>query len=294
MKQMNKKPKYFSQSLTEAFSPSTHWEHCLLLENEMSDFLKYVPIYDETLKDNWKVSSPKLVDIFVRSCFLLEAAMKSISNEPTNRIVEFLKRSNHSWCAFLLKGRDRHGKECDLDILDLLTFYQEYCSLDVLEVRIRYTKLSDLWINRMDCMRPFSGMKIENNMVTRSPEWWGIYTNLKHSFYSGLNKINLETTFGSLAALISFSAIVPQMRQLLCDHGYIQDDFQRPVNVESFGKRVNDKFAKDPWAKHTELVLEGFENSAVLPPMACISNLFIVQIYGDYKEYRLWSGWGRG
>lgn len=292
---MSKQSKYFSSQIInkEEFSPSIHWEHCLLLEREMLDFLKYVPIYGDQ-QENWKINSPKLIDIFVKTCFLFEAAMKGITNDPTGRVAEFLNGSSSASARFFLQKKNREGKDQELNILDFLTFYQEYCSLKFLEVRVKYSQhISDIWINRMLCIRPFLEMEVQDNLVTKSPDWWKIYADIKHHFYSNYKNVNLEISFGALAALISFSAVVPDMRRLLCDHGYIQDDFRKPVDIDNFGRRKDGKFIKDPFVRHTELVLDGCEAEESMGPIACVSDLFIVPINGDYKKKKLWSGLAR-
>ena len=90
---MINKHKYFTTAINDIFSPSTHWEHCLLLENDLIDILKYIPIHASMPSENLKVCSPKLANVFVRACFLLEAAFKGISNDPTDRIIKYLNLS---------------------------------------------------------------------------------------------------------------------------------------------------------------------------------------------------------
>lgn len=288
---MHNRSRYFLQAINDTFSPSTHWEHCLLLENDMLDILKYIPIHVSMPHENFKVSSPKLVDVFVRTCFLFEAALKGISNDPTDRIVIYLKQNKYSWSDYLLEGKNRFGNDKDLDICDFLSFYEKYCSLSTLEVRVRYSQnISDIWINQMLMIRPFQSMEIDNDVVKKSPEWWRIYTTIKHNFYSYPKNLNLETTLNALAALLSFTAVVPQVRRLLCDHGYIQDNCKNPISIDRFGRRLDGHFQKDEWVNHRELVLEGYENKESLPAIVCVSNLFIVPIMGDYKQFQIWSG----
>lgn len=288
---MSNKTKYFTQALIDTFSPSTHWEHCLLLEKDMLEILQYIPIHVSMPPENFKVCSTKLVDVFTRTCFLFEAAIKGISNDTTNRTINFLKQNKYPWFQYLLEGKNIFGKAKDLNILDFLTFYEEYCSLTTLEVRVRYSQnISDVWINQMLMISPFQDMKIENNIVKKSPKWWAVYSTIKHNFYSYSNILNLEITLDALSALISFTAVVPQVRRLLCDHGYIRDNFNNPISIERFGKRLNGYFQKDAWVNHREIVLDGYENEKSLPAIACVSNLFIVPIIGNYARVQLWTG----
>lgn len=288
---MNTKHKYFSPTLNDTFSPSTHWEHCLILENDMLDILKYIPIHVSMPSENLKVCSPKLVDIFTKACFLLEAAFKGILNDPTDRIKNYLKQNKYSWSRNLLKGKKVCGKGDDLVIIDWLTFYEKYCSLSTLEARVKYSQnISDAWINQMLMIRPFGEMKSEDDKITKAPEWWRKYTTIKHNFYSYPKTLNLEVTLDALSALISFTAVVPQVRRLLCDHGYIQDNCKNPISIDRFGRRVDGCFQKDEWVNHRELVLEGYENEEFIPAIACVSNLFVVPIAGDYKKIQMWYG----
>jgi len=265
-----------------------------LLEKAMLDILQYIPIHDGMPDENWKVSSPKLIDIFVKSCFLFEAAFKGISNEPTDRIVNYLKQNAYVWSEYFLDGKNRNGKCKELDICDFLTFYDAYCSLNFLEARIRCSQnISDVWVNKMTVIRPFFNMKLENNVVIKSPDWWKKYTQIKHNFYSYPQEINLEATIEALAALISFTAVVPQMRRLLCDHGYIQDNFKKPFDIEKIGRKINDKFVKDPWVNHKKMFFEEYDDIDTMPAIACVSDLFIVPFVGDYRKARLWSGIGK-
>ncbi|MGR3294076.1 MAG: hypothetical protein ACUZ9M_08705 [Candidatus Scalindua sp.] len=161
----------------------------------MLEILRYIPIHVSMPSENLKVCSPKLADIFVRACFLLEAAFKGISNDPTDRIINYLKQNKYPWFQYLLEGKNREGKNCKLNICDFITFYEEYCSLGTLEVRVMYSRnISDVWINQMLMIRPFVGMEIENNIVTKSPEWWRKHTTVKHNFYSYPKILNLEVT----------------------------------------------------------------------------------------------------
>ena len=102
--------------------------------------------------------------------------------------------------------------------------------------------------------------------------------------------LNLETTLIALSALISFTAVVPQVRRLLCDHGYIQDNSKKPISIDRFGRRLENQFVKDEWVNHREMVLEEYENEKSLPAIACVSNLFIEPFVGDYKKMQIWSG----
>lgn len=288
---MSSKPNFFSQAINDTFSPSTHWEHCLLLENDMLDILKYIPIQVYMPSNNFKVCSAKIVDVFVRACFLFEAAVKGISNDPTDRIKNYLKQNKYPWFQYLLEGKKCDGTVRSLNICDFLTFYEEYCSLSTLEVRVRYSQnISDIWINQMLMIRPFQDMEIKNNIVKKSPKWWSIYTAIKHNFYSYPNILNLEVTLDALSALISFTAVVPQVRRLLCDHGYIQDNCKNPISIDRFGRRSGGHFQKDKWVNHREMVLEGYEDEKSLPAIVCLSNLFIVPLVGDYKRVQIWSG----
>ena len=290
-KKMSNKHKFFTPAVNDIFSPSTHWEHCLILENDLIDILKYIPIHASMPSENLKVCSPKLADVFVRACFLLEVAFKGISNDRTDRIIKYLKHNRYPWFLNLVNGKKVCGKGCKLDIIDWLTSYEEYCSLSTLEVRVRYSqKISDVWINQMLMNRPFVGMEIENNIVTKTPELWKKYTTVKHKFYSYPKILNLEVTLDALSALISFTAVVPQVRRLLCDHGYIQDNCRNPINIDHFGRRVDGCFQKDEWVNHRKLVLEGREHEDSAPAIACVSNLFVVPITGDYKKVQMWSG----
>lgn len=289
---MNKE-NFFCQT-HKSFSPSLHWEHCLWLEEELLKIIDVVPLFSSMPKENFEISSPKIVNIFANTCFLLEAAMKNISNEPTDRIINYLKENKFNWCKFFLEGKNREGKSKPLDICDFLTFYEGYCSLTSLEARIRYSrKISDVWINNLLTAQPFYDMQIENSLVTKSPSWWNAYNQIKHNFYSYPKTINLEIALEALAGLLSFTAVVPQMRRLLCDHGYIQDNQRKSIGIHDFGRRENNCFKKDEWVGIKEMVLLGSENNDTMPAVACVSNLFIVQFKGDYRKYTMWSGLGK-
>jgi hypothetical protein len=263
----------------------------LLLEDEMLQLLKYVPIDSSMPKANLKISSPKLVDIFSKTCFLLEAAFKGISKDPTDRIITFLQESNAPWSGNLLKGFNRKGKKIKLDICDFLSFYEQYCSLSKLELRIKYLgNISDAWINNMIVSWPYQLMDLKDQFIEKAPNWWNIYNNIKHNFYSYSKQLTLEITLDALAGLISFTAVVPQMRRLLCDHGFIKDDHGKRITLEKFGKKVNGQFQKDEWVRHDQLVFADHLDDVSLPPIACVSNLFVVQFVGDYKHVTLWSG----
>ena len=106
-------------------------------------------------------------------------------------------------------------------------------------------------------------------------------------------KIDLETTIKALAALISFTAVVPQVRRLLCDHGYIQDNFKKPFDIEKIGRKVKGEFVKDSWVNHRKIFFEEYKDAETMPAIACVSDLFIIPFVGDYRQFRLWSGLGK-
>lgn len=288
---MSKAEKYFSQSNFDWFSPSLHWHHCLLLEDEMIQFLKYVPVDSSMPKENLAISSPKLVDIFSKTCFLLEAAFKSISKDPTDRVIKFIKESNSSLLTNLLHGQNQKGKNRKLDVFDFLCFYEQYCSLSKLNLRIKYFgNISDAWINNMTIFYPYMEMELKGQSVEKPPSWWTVYNDVKHNFYSYSKLLRLDTALEALSGLIAFTAVVPQMRRLLCDHGFIKDDYGKQITLEKFGKKIDGKFQKDEWVRHDQLVFADNLDDISLPPIACVSNLFVVQFAGDYKHVTLWSG----
>jgi hypothetical protein len=288
---MSKDERCFSQGTFDWFSPSLHWHHCLLLEDEILQLLKYVPIDSSMPKENLAISSPKLVDIFSKTCFLLEAAFKGISKDPTDRIINFIQASDSSLLRSLLNGLNCKGKKKKLDICDFLSFYEQYCSLKKLELRIKYFgNISDVWINNMIISRPYMLMEFKDQYNEKPPSWWTIYNDIKHNFYSYSKYLNLGITLDALAGLIAFTAVVPQMRRLLCDHGFIKDDHGKPITLEKFGKKIDGKFQKDEMVRHDQLVLADNLDDISLPPIACVSNLFVVQFAGDYKHTTLWSG----
>lgn len=242
-------------------------------------------------KENLSISSPKLVDIFTKACFLLEAAFKGISKDPTDRILNFLLGSNCSWSKHLLDGLDCSGKKRELDMCDFFSFYEQYCSLSKLNPRIKYfSHISDVWINEMLLSRPFETMKAKGDCVNEPPDWWTVYNKIKHNFYSYPKLLTLETTLIALAGLISFTAVVPQVRRLLCDHGFIKDDSGKPVPLDLFGRKIDGTFKKDEWVRHDQLVFKDHLLDQSLPSTACVSNLFIVQLVGDYRNATPWSG----
>lgn len=276
-----------------SFSASMHWENCLLLEKEMMQILEWAPIGPDEFDANLRLTGPKLVDILTKSCFLLEASFKGIYEMYDKRLESFLHSVNKSWARNLLQSKNCHGKGNELGMLDYLTFFNEYCALYSLEPRLKYSQhVSDAWVNNFRTFAPFRELKLDDGIVIQAPAWWNMYNKVKHEFYSYPSFLTLESSLESLAVLISFSAVVPQMRRLLCDHGFIRDNAQRPVSITTFGRRNGGAFERDELVRHIDLVIDGHENDEFMPPMACVTNLFVIQIVGDYRTMQSWSGLG--
>jgi hypothetical protein len=151
------------------------------LEEQIIDFLKYVPLQDQNMK-TW---SPRLSTVIVEACGLIDSILRYISpSEVTIR--------------GKLKKRDK------LELSDYHELYAAKLKLPDRKVIVltsppTYRIPFDVW------------SKTSRKGFFKAPEWWTIHNHLKHQRIDCFVKATLETTIDALAGSLLIIATIPDL-----------------------------------------------------------------------------------
>lgn len=157
------------------------------LENQMIDFLKYVPPQTQNMK-TW---SPRLATLIVEACSLIDSLLRYIS--PSRGTVQEEE-----------KERKR------LKVPDFAELYSA-------ERRLPDRKVIVL-TSPPEYRSPFYIWKAN---PSKSPQWWTANNDLKHSRIDSFTKATLETAIDALAGSLLIIATTPQVIPGLVRHGYL-------------------------------------------------------------------------
>jgi hypothetical protein len=169
------------------------WKMYLQLENEMIDFLDYVPLDDKHLE----VYSLKLIAI------ILQAGPEVISGFDVaignlNKYFQITGANElQSDLDALWKDEERlRAEKKSLSFKRYYDFLEKHC----------YAKPSKALVEC--CNKPSSALievkessYVFGPLATQSPEWWDVYNRLKHDKYTNLKKATLKIALDSLGAL---------------------------------------------------------------------------------------------
>lgn len=155
------------------------YEQYQIIENDFLDFIKIVPIDD---KEHFKVHSPILRDIIIRSCVQIEIFFKEWAKYYcSDNIDSDLKKKyftkNKNTDTF---KRARNWKFGDYLILD------------------KFIKLRKLHVRPInENITPFENWLDEKN----PPEWWQVYNSIKHNGLNAKKEANLGNALFALSGL---------------------------------------------------------------------------------------------
>lgn len=166
------------------------WEAYMDLENQLRDFLEYVPY----LPGNEKVYSFRLLNLILGVGGYVDSAFKEMA-----KYRKFTKNKDCKEILRRVKESEKNVKNGKPPItipisLSLRAFESEYklSSKEVLFKRLP----------ERDPITPFKPFVLK----TKVPEWWEIYNGLKHNLGKKLKKDSLEVAVQALAAAFLLNA----------------------------------------------------------------------------------------
>ncbi len=184
----------------DPFANGDAWRQFLSLEGSLAEFVEYVPLAYR----NRNVFSPKLGTILVSASMQTEATFKAIIN---SRYVENDPNVRHE---ALLKARaairgDSGNIKLYRNVLEPLFWLS----------RRRVVIWQRPRIYRQ--VKPFFTFSFG-----KSPLWWGVHNDVKHSFYQNARKATLRRVFEAVAALFLIQVMHLEHRETLVKLNVIQ------------------------------------------------------------------------
>ena len=177
--------------MVESLDPDLVWDEYKLLEEDIIEYFRYVPLASE----HFNVWSLNLGDLLIRTCSIIDSffkrAMFSSELDSANKIKQF---------------RTLDDRDINMGTYQQIfeSFY-ELSSKKILELRKSNTFI------------PFSNWKSNN-----SPDWWKAYNHVKHDRFKHKKEATLETTINALSALFILNVIHLETMPLLVDYDIIK------------------------------------------------------------------------
>ncbi len=169
------------------------WRQFQSLEKSLHEFIEYVPL----LYRNRNVSSPKLATILMSASIQTEAVFKAIINSDYVEHDSMVKRKALKEARAAI--RTNRGN---------IRLYRV-----VLEPLFSLSKRRVIiWKRPEIYRRAYPYLKFR---LGKSPRWWDIYNDVKHSFYENASKATLRWTFSALAALFVIHVMHLEHRETL-------------------------------------------------------------------------------
>lgn len=151
-----------------------------IIEQDFIDFIKVVPISDTA---HFKVHSPVLRDIIIRSCVQIELFLKEWSKYYCSKNQESLLYKKY----FEISKKTQEHKG-----VRNWNFGDYYC------LRTDFSTHRKVFVRPLQkSISPFDSWKSEKE----PPTWWNIYNSIKHDGMASKEDANLENALYSLAAL---------------------------------------------------------------------------------------------
>jgi len=169
---------------TKATKYGYSWAAYKAIEEDMLRVAEYIPLETQQY-DN--VYSFKLADIIMRSCSHIESLLKDVIRNQD--------LSDHQNQPKIIKSE----KKRQLTIRDYIEIFSDYWNLAPVEITIRRNN---------DIKRPFEEFK-NLKLEDKIPKWWRAYNDLKHDFYSEVEKGTLENALLALGALFILNCKIP-------------------------------------------------------------------------------------
>ncbi len=158
-----------------------------ILEDDLVDFLKYIPIdYYPTYTRN-KIFSPKLSELLIRIGSQIDVFFRNW---------DIVRRNN----ASIAKEKFKFGN---------YKVIERYIKLNGKEIKIIATD---------EILTPFK------DWTKNDPTWWKAYNNVKHDGFINKEKGNLFNVIESLSALFLLNCIHDEIKMKLIEYGYKKVD----------------------------------------------------------------------
>lgn len=239
----------------------TMWEEdYLYLENDFLDFIKYVPL-DEEHDDVWSL---KLANLLLLIGSSVDSFFKYIMPEGIKYTTKkYIENNGCNICGnygYLTNlSRSFNSHRSDRTTMINFRFIFEEC--DELSKRTVYVLRNKKAIN------PF-----EKWSKDKAPNWWNVYTKLKHDKFKNRKKAKLHIVLEALAALFLLNVNSFENRTYLAVNGVIKSEYFLNWHAQSITQLIE------------ELKRKPINNPM---PMIARTNLF-AYIYDD-SHY-----WNRG
>jgi len=171
------------------------------LEGRLLDFMRDLPPALENLNS----FSPRLADIIVNSCGLIDSILRQITPDP--EIVD--------------------GKTVRKGSLNIV----HYASLYAVKFKLPTSK-SILLTSPPKYLCPFERwLKLTSRRKYPSLRWWKTHTGLKHDRIANIKKASLGETIESLCALHLIISVVPDFARMILRKGWVLGSKWDPITT---------------------------------------------------------------
>ena len=154
-----------------------------MLENDLINFLNYIPLHYYNANKRKEIFSPKLSELLIRIVSQIDIFFREwdiIQSQDTESSKEKLKFGNYKYIENQIPLSDK-------------------------EVKILVTN---------ETIMPFKGW------IKKDPEWWTSYNSVKHNGFANREKGNLFNVIESLSALFLLNCLNPDTGDKLIEYGY--------------------------------------------------------------------------
>lgn len=234
------------------FNPYLFWEEDYTsLENEFTNFLKYIPLSKEH-EDVWSL---KLANLLLLIGSSIDSFFKcTISSLRTTLIYNHIESHKYHWiCSLESKEREcvtYQGIGYTIeDFKEESNFYKNLLKADkkhnmglYREIFNEYYKLSDkvVYVLRTrEEIKPFDEWEED-----KSPDWWLIYRDLKHSRFEHRKSATLKIVLKALAGLFLLNTCNPITKEYIYNIGIIRsnmhliDAFFKSATPDTMGQPI--------------------------------------------------------
>ncbi len=182
--------------------PAIIWSTYQTLEEEMVEFLSYVPYEgvapDRTHSGNSDVWSPRLAGLLVNIGSAVDSTFKTFKGSRYLAAGEGVKEL-----------RERTNP-------NIGNYAATYGSVYPFATKVVYL------LQDHSPLRPWQSWQVTDPQQDRAPLWWHAYNKVKHDRFANLKNAKLRYTMEALAAYFSVCVLVLEMRSFLNSLGRIR------------------------------------------------------------------------
>jgi hypothetical protein len=178
------------------------YEQYQIIEQDFIDFIRVVPLEE----GHFKVHSPILRDIIIRTCVQIEIFFKEWAKLQCTES----PNSDHAKALLIRYNHKNNKKERNWNIGDFFGFQEELNS--------KYRSLHIMPLNKD--IKPFDSWLDEKN----PPKWWDAYNGIKHGSSQDKKIANLEIAMHTLAGLFTMHCVNWRSSQYLINFNNHQID----------------------------------------------------------------------